>query len=355
MPRKSRKQTSNYVPVSVSYPDVSDRVEAMERAGLDPMEWTVVKASITKLSSRFDCVPRTCWDNDTFRAKVEKGFKQAAPKKFRAKPRPKKTGILAEMAIYDPHIGKLGWGPEVGKDFDVDIGRDRYLSAFDTLLGDALLYQPERWLYVVGNDMLHVDTGANTTTKGTPQDTDGRWQRSYLYASQMIIDCTARMRETAPVDIVVVPGNHDEERMFTLGHAISCQFHADPAVTVDNQACLQKVYSWHGVFIGLEHGVRLHKAAVMKVAPQLYMNRYADRWANSTWKEIHHGHIHTEREYNIRTVADTVGDTIIRSIPAISGTDKWHYNNGYYSPVSAECHIYDKRCRRGYAAYTPEN
>jgi|6_EtaG_2_1085325.scaffolds.fasta_scaffold10108_3 hypothetical protein len=377
---ETEEDANGDIDLLVLSPRIRTKEEALAKANIDLKEFSIKKVRVrsyemgmkveavagkVKITKAAAIVPlfavsvelerRTGWDVEEFRKRVMDDFKLAAPKRLVKAPKiVENEERLAEIAIYDAHIGKLGWNNEVLENYDVEIARSRYLSCFDRLLNDISAFKPNRYLYVIGNDMLHVDTGRNTTTRGTPQDVDGRWQRSYLYAQRLIVDCASRMRELAPVDILVIPGNHDEERLFCLGNAIEMRFHADEHIRVFNEPILQKVYQWGEVFLGFEHGNQIASGDKRKLAPQGYASRYPKEWGTSRWHEIHHGHIHTEKEFHTRTASDTIGDTIFRSLPSISGTDKWHFEKGYMSPTSCEAHLYDNRCRRGYFAWSPE-
>jgi hypothetical protein len=60
--------------------------------------------------------------------------------------------------------------------------------------------------------------------------------------------------QVAPVDVLIVPGNHDRERMFYAGAALECWYHGSPNVLVDNGAQLRKYYSLGKNLIGFTHG-----------------------------------------------------------------------------------------------------
>ena len=73
----------------------------------------------------------------------------------------------------------------------------------------------------VGNDVLHIDNVYGTTTKGTPQDTDGKWWEHFEVALQLYVKCVEILREIAPVDVLHSMSNHDYQSGFHLAPARS--------------------------------------------------------------------------------------------------------------------------------------
>jgi hypothetical protein len=55
--------------------------------------------------------------------------------------------------------------------------------------------------------------------------------------AQEVIDKCASI---APVDVIIIPGNHDEERTFYMGDALACRYEGNPNVTVDNSPKTRK-------------------------------------------------------------------------------------------------------------------
>ena len=58
----------------------------------------------------------------------------------------------------------------------------------------------------------------------------------------------------APVDVLIVSGNNDEERSFYLGEVLSALYSNTDRIFVDNSAKKRKYYSYGNVLLGLTHG-----------------------------------------------------------------------------------------------------
>lgn len=292
---------------------------------------------------------RMGWSPDELRERLIESLKAEVP---RPKSRAVKTptgGLLYEISIMDHHFGKLAWAPEVGTNYDVAIAERLYMTAARELLEHARTMKPDLILLVVGNDFYHVDNGNNTTTKGTPQHADGRWQKAYVAGAKCVRAVIDEAKEIAPVRVMIVPGNHDQERAYTLGVALGMLYELDGRVTVDNEPTKWKAFAWGSTLLVFMHGDNM-SADRLKRLPHEVQDRYPDLYAAAKWREIHSGHIHCENEsvWFYRT-SQSSGLTIHRIISSLCGTDSWHDSMGYRSLGAAEAHMYDsKRGRVGY-------
>ena len=244
---------------------------------------------------------------------------------------------LFEVDFPDLHFGKLAWGEESGDDYDVKIAREMALSALDTLLGFAAHYKVGRILMPIGNDFFNVDNKSNTTTHGTPQQEDTRWQKTFRLGRQLCVEMIDRCAMIAPVDVLVVPGNHDEERSFYLGDALQSWYHNCKFVSVDNSAKKRKYYPFGRNLIGFTHGY--HEK--FEKLPFIMPVEVPKLWAASDFREWHLGDKHHKKDLLYRT-EDKNGVTI-RLLRSLSATDSWHFDKGYIGGVrAAEAFLWDR-------------
>lgn len=268
---------------------------------------------------------------DEIRVMIEEA-KSAAPiypRTYHAKT----EGVLLEIAVPDLHMGKLAWGEECGKDYDATIARALFTEAVDTLLRRAQTTQIERILFPVGNDLLNTDNSANTTTAGTPQTVDTRHQKTFRETRQMMVEAIERMREVAPVDVVMVAGNHDSDSVFYLGDALDCRFWNADDVTVINNAAKRKYYEYGRVMLLMTHG----KGEKYADLPMLMANEQPEMWGRTRFREIHLGHLHkshVDEKFGVRT----------RFISSLCATDDYHADHGFVGNIrSAEAFQWDRQ------------
>lgn len=254
------------------------------------------------------------------------------------------TGTLAEVSIMDHHFGKLAWAPEVGENYDLKIAEARYRRAAGVLLNDCR--SANRIAVVVGNDFFHVDRGTNTTTSGTVVHADGRWQQAFIAGCKCLRDVIDEAAEIADVDVVVIPGNHDFEKIFTLGVVLGAIYEGNGRVVVHNAPNHKKRLVWGTNLIGFLHGHNMPRRR-FEALPNEMAALWPDDWQKTTWREWHLGHVHSEHEDVWRfRASESLGTVIVRRLPSLCGQDAWHYENGYRSLGAAEAHFYDHRYGR---------
>jgi hypothetical protein len=165
----------------------------------------------------------------------------------------------------------------------------------------------------------------------------------------MIIEQIDKLREIAPVEVLVVPGNHDETRTLFLGDAVQCWYRNDKHVEVRNEP-KQRKYVRHGnTLLGFTHGDDEKHGDLESIM----IRECAEFFGECTWREWHLGHYH-KRKITKYVAGDTHGGTMVRIIPSLSATDKWHYDNGYVKgPKGAEAFVWSKTGFEAIFNYTP--
>jgi len=238
----------------------------------------------------------------------------------------KEATLLTEIAIFDHHYGQLSWGDETGgSHYDLKIAASMYEQAIDHFV-EKLGHKTERWLFPIGNDFFNADNAMNTTYAGTPQVEDGRWQKTFTTAEKLIIEQIDKLLEYAPVDIVIVPGNHDRSRIFYFGEFLSAWYRNTNFITVDNGPRKHKFYSWGNVLLMFTHGDGIHKGAL----PLFVAQDQPEAFARAQFVEIHKGHFHSASEKKYQLSKNTFG---IREevLPSLVARDDWHDFKGYNS------------------------
>jgi hypothetical protein len=229
------------------------------------------------------------------------------------------TGLLLEINIADLHVGKLAWEGETGdENYDSRIAERLHDDALATILRRAGVPQTkyERILLIVGNDLLHSDTKAGTTTKGTQLDNDGRYHKTFARTRTMIIRAITQLRQYAPVTALVAPGNHDTLSTWHLGDSLEAYFHADAAVEVRNEPTPRKYFEFGKVMLMFTHGDK----GKLSDFPLVMATEQPEMWARTQFREIHTGDKHQERLIENRGVK-------ARILPSLSAPDAWHNEN----------------------------
>ena len=249
--------------------------------------------------------------------------------------RPLKNGLRYEVDFPDLHFGKLTWDKESGANYDIQIAKQVIDDAVETLISRIRGQKIGRIILPIGNDYFNVDNKKEETSHGTPQQEDTRWQKTYEAGADLAIGLILSLSSIAPVDVLVVPGNHDEERSFFLGHALSLRFFNDKNVMVNNEPPKRKYYTFGKVLIGFTHGYHEKPEKL----PFLMPIERPDDWARTIYREWHLGDKHHKKDLLYRT-EDTNGVTM-RYLRSLSATDTWHFDKGYVgSPRAAEAFLW---------------
>ena len=244
---------------------------------------------------------------------------------------------LLELSLFDLHIGKLGWAGEVGENYDTKIARERFLDAITTLIKRANGFTYNKIIFPIGNDFFNSDNQFNTTTKGTPQDEDLRWQKTWDVAIELLVDAIMLLKATGvPIEIPVISGNHDQERMKYMGSVIDAWFRNDDQVNVNNGAKVRKYYEWGQVMLAFTHGNEEKENSL----PLLMATEEKEMWGRTNFHEWHLGHFHKKRnlKFTVLDKAQILNEELgvtVRYLSSLSGTEEWHYKKGYIGSQKA--------------------
>lgn len=244
---------------------------------------------------------------------------------------------LLEIAIPDAHFGKLSHEEESGEDYDLKIATKRFVETVKSLVRKVDVNSIDRILFPIGNDLINVDNKYNTTTGGTPQDCDTRFYKVVRTVKNLLIDTINYLTAIAPVDVVIVAGNHDEQTSFMIGEMLDSYYHNTNRVTVYNAASLRKYYKYGTTSIMFTHGNKEKHSDL----GMIFAAENPKLWAETTQRYIQLGHLHHNRKISYLSAQEFQGFEI-QVIPSISGSDAWHYGKGFDSLKQAKAFLFDK-------------
>lgn len=245
---------------------------------------------------------------------------------------------MLEVSVFDAHFGKLAWRRETGEDYDLTIAERLYRMAVEDLVQKAGGFPIEQVVFPVGSDFFHVDNLLGTTTAGTPQHCDGRWAKIFEAGQLAVINAIDYLRSVAPVKVIYVPGNHDQQTSWHLCHVLRAWYRNAKDVAVDLEPTTRKYVAYGANLIGFTHGDKEKHDRL----PGLMALEVPELWAATRHREFHIGHFHTRREtkYGFLNTHDGVA---IRTLPSLCAADAWHYQHGYVgSPRAADAFVWSK-------------
>lgn len=243
-------------------------------------------------------------------------------------------GYLYEIAMYDIHFGRLTWDEESGESYDIKIAEKAIKSSLIKLLSLVENQKISKILFPMGNDFFNVDSKFNTTTGGTPQQEDTRWQKTFQKGRELCVWMLDLCSQIAPVDVLIIPGNHDQQRAFYLGDSLYSWYHNSQDVNINNEAIGTKYYNYGKTLLGFTHGndVKLEKLPFIMAYDQ------PELWAKTKFREWHTGDKHHKK--GLTPIEDESSGMLIRIIRSLVAFDAWTYNSGYRSLRASESFLW---------------
>lgn len=243
---------------------------------------------------------------------------------------------LLVMGIVDHHIN-LQASELMGDKYDIEIAKQLFIGAVVEILNSAKGYKLERILFPIGNDMGHIDTPNGTTTKGTPQDFNVPIREGFRHTVQTAAAGIELAATVAPVNVVMVGGNHDWMTTFYLGEVLAERFANHPRITVDNTFKHRQYAIYGNNLIGLVHGNEEKHGDL----PLIMATEEPVGWARTKYRTWYTGHFHKRRSTESIAVDELRGVDIIQ-LPSLVAADDWHLSKGYMHRRAAQGRIHHR-------------
>lgn len=243
-----------------------------------------------------------------------------------------KKPVLLEWCPFDHHHGLLAWKPEVEASWDLKISERFFDEASKDVLNKSAPYNIAQVLIPIGQDWFHCDDPTFTTPGAKHRlDMDGRLIKVFETGYWSLFRGIERFRQIAPVHLIWVPGNHDPQTSYYLCRTLAAHYmdvdgKFRRGVTVDFSPRSRKLYRWGNSAIGFSHPIcKGHWEKQRGIFAELFKQE----WADAQHHEIHTGHLHKIMEFGYMQ-ADTLGShTVIRMLPSLCASDKWHHEMGF--------------------------
>lgn len=323
--------------------------------------WKIVKDDKGNGYSLFVKNPRTgdsvsvC---DMVREAVD-GIQLAAPVVL--EPRPTVSGDhLLVIDLADVHFLKLAVRTETGYEYNRHVARHRVVEGTKSLLRMAEPMGIGRVLFVLGNDILHVDNPRSTTTSGTYQDTDGTIFQGFTDASLALSDAIGEASRVANVDLLHCMSNHDWLMGWSLSQAVAApyRFNRHPIIRATDYNLSEvhrKYYRFETNLLGFAHGDGAKEEKLYAVMVE-EARQHISECRNLYWylHHYHHKMRKTRGENVVLQEKDHTGMTaIVTGNPRIEGVhlnieyvrspsppDGWHDRNGHVNKQAVECFVH---------------
>jgi len=212
-----------------------------------------------------------------------------------------------------------------GKEDNEDIV-EHFKAAITNLVHRAYMsHRLTKIIYVVGGDLLNMDTFNGSTTSGTPVDNAQRAHIAYKEAFDALYWSINYLKQFCEnLHVVYLPGNHDRLSSYHMAHALSkCFDPEDYSVYFDVEYAERKVVVYGHNFFAFEHGDVTKKNTAL-----VYATEFPLSWGRTKYRTCYTGHFHSKKTIEYTTENEHNGFSI-KHLPSLCSTDYWHYHNKY--------------------------
>ena len=241
---------------------------------------------------------------------------------------------LYEVNIADLHLGKLAFEDETGDAYNTEIAKDRFFKVIDDECErlDKIKSEIDQIVFVWTNDFFNSDGISGSTTGGTPQDNDAKWTKLFLTGCEILVTAIDILSQYAPVKTFYIASNHSRQVDFYATCYLEAWFRNNDNVDIDVNL-KPRYYIHYGTnLLGFAHSYYEKKQNL----PHLMSVECSKEWGESTYREYHLAHYHSEK-------VEENGGVIFRWLPSVTGADAWHTDCGYVGAVKRSySFLYDK-------------
>jgi len=215
-----------------------------------------------------------------------------------------------------------------------------------------------RILFVMGNDILHVDNTRSMTTNGTFQDTDGTIYQGFNDAAAALDEAITESSRHAEVDLLHCMSNHDKTLGWALTQTVAARLQRNPRVhstPYNLSEAHRKYYRYEHNLMGLTHGDGAKEEKLYGLMVK-EARQHISECENLYWLLHHYHHkdrksrgefvYQREKDHNGMTAMisgepQIVGEQMqIEYVRSPSAPDAWHDFSGYVNMQAVECFIY---------------
>lgn len=314
----------------------------MKAKGLSPDEWQVISftSNVWQQQTKNAKTINLCQSKLSVKPKIDKvGIKYVIdyfsnnpvkPKLYDSSIVYSVKGETLVIDVADPHFGLLSWEKETGKNFDIEIMKQRFIDCVDDIAARITKGRFKKIIIAGLGDILHSDNNSQTTTKGTLQQVEGRLQKIIFFSLDVFTYMIDTLIQFAPIEYLYLPGNHDELMGFMFAFALQQAYKENPNIVFDIDPNPFKARLVGKTLLGFTHG-----EGKTATSGDWLVNDFRELFGQCCIAEVHQGHKHSqglkERETGV----------LVRNITKLCNPSAWEHRMGYRSYTAMFCFIYD--------------
>lgn len=245
-----------------------------------------------------------------------------------------------EISLFDLHLGLRCFKPAADIDWTPDDAEVMTMAMLDELIRLTKTFGPfERIIFPMGNDFLHTDNVYNTTTSFTSQPEADAWHNSFLRGELLGFAIMERMKQEAPVKVIVVPGNHARHSEFALGRILAAKYYNDENFEIDASISPYKFHHYGVNLLGFEHGHSIRQQ--VRLAALMANECRLNGWKEARYCEFHCGDQHRKGSGKPHMFEEQ--GVSIEFLPGLTPPNEWHRIHSYnWQKRAGMAFIWDK-------------
>ena len=143
-----------------------------------------------------------------------------------------------------------------------------------------------------------------------------------MVGCDLLVNAISTLSQYAPVESFYIASNHARQAEFYALCYLNAWF-KDCNNVIIHTNCKSRYYYKYGInMIGFSHSYYEKKVNLKS----LMSVEEPEMWAATKYREFHLGHYHKE-------MVEEEGGVILRWLPAMTGTDNYHYDRGYLGAI----------------------
>ena len=234
------------------------------------------------------------------------------------------------LPIADLHFNLLASAFISGSKYNKEIATDNFYHIISDVIKRTNNKPLSKIVFVLGNDMFNADGINGATYRGTPQDNEGHIFEAFLELSSIVIKSIEFLTNTAPVDVIFVPSNHDKETAYYFMINLHTYFRENKNVFVDYSPLPRKYYRFGKTLFMFTHDLKIADVA------KTFLDEGGEYLSEVEYYDCFLAHLHSESVTQDKNLT-------IRRLSTTSGNSTWTTENNYSAKRVHQSFIYNDK------------
>lgn len=235
--------------------------------------------------------------------------------------------LLGVINLYDAHLDKIPLKSTCGVESTLEKNLEIFHRTVDKIINKSKLEKINTVILPLGNDLFHTNGFDSKTKKGTELEYFGSPEEAYYAISDAVVETVLKLKaHFAKVEVLMIKGNHDEDKVTTLGYWLEKMFKSIKNVNIDRMRNQRKYYQFGENLLGFAHGDK-EKRKIQQL-PLFMAQEEPKMWGNTTYRKMFLGDLHHGFEYQFLKTKDQPG-VEVEYLRSVGTTDTWHQDFGW--------------------------